>query len=37
MATGTQIVLEVKKTFKIIVSSGLHLDKKLDRSFKKLL
>ena len=34
MATGTQMVLEVKKNNWIIVPSGLHLDKKLDRSLK---
>ncbi len=32
MATGTQMVLGVKKIIKIIVPSGLNLDKKLDRS-----
>lgn len=31
MATGTQMVLEVKKNK---LSNNLHLDKKLDRSFK---
>ena len=34
MATGTQMVLEVKRIIKIIVPSGLHLGKKLDRGFK---
>lgn len=34
MATGTQMVLGVKKIIKIIVPSGLHEDKKLDRSLK---
>ena len=34
MYTGTQIVVEVKKINRIIVPSGLHLDKKIDRSFK---
>lgn len=34
MATGTQLVLEVKRINWIIVPSGLHEDKKLDRSLK---
>ena len=38
MATGTQMVLGVKKIIKIIVPSGLHLDKELAKvGLKKML
>lgn len=37
MATGTQMVLGVKKIIKIIVPSGLHLDKKLDHNLSVMV
>ena len=33
MATGTQMVLKAKKNKLIIIPSGLHVAKKLDRNF----